>query len=259
MNQMQVEKKKRVGKHVIPNVATVFNMFLGFLALGYLVRDEPVLASWLILVSIFFDSIDGKLARLLGISSRFGTEFDSLADTVSFCVVPSVMVYLVYGNGLPPVLRGMICFIPLLFGTIRLARFNVLQTEKPVPYFTGLTTPLNALLIVSFMLFNHQIWGDAGDPRIALVMISLLGFLMVSPVRFSKFPLLSFRQGKKNTLRLVALIAVIISMVLWRGIILFPVFSLYIIWSIFKWMLDNNRFEEDGPMVESEQGVMSHD
>jgi len=48
-------------------------------------------------------------------------------------------------------------------------------------------------------------------------------------------------------------------MVLWRGIILFPVFSLYIIWSIFKWMLDNNRFEEDGPMVESEQGVMSHD
>ncbi len=227
------QKRRRVGKNVIPNVATVFNMFLGFLALGFLVRGEPIIASWLILVAIFFDSIDGKLARLLGISSRFGTEFDSLADTVSFCVTPSVMVYLVYGNGLPPVLRGVICFIPLLFGTIRLARFNVMQTEKPVPYFTGLTTPLNALMIVSFMLFNQQIC------------VSTLGFLMVSPVRFSKFPLLSFRKGKKNTIRLVALIAVLSSMVVLRGIILFPVFSLYIVWSIFKWMLDNNRFDED--------------
>ncbi len=247
-------KKRRVGKQVIPNVATVFNMFLGFLALGFLVRGNPMIASWLILVAIFFDSIDGKLARLLGISSRFGTEFDSLADTVSFCVTPSVMVYLVYGNGLPPVLRGIICFIPLLFGTIRLARFNVIQSEKPVPYFTGLTTPLNALMIVSFMLFNHQIWGDTGDPRIALVLVSSLGFLMVSPVRFSKFPLFSFRQGKKNTIRLVALIAVISSMVIWRGIILFPVFSLYIIWSIFKWMLDNNRFDEEMAVKESTSG-----
>lgn len=244
MNQ-DFSPKRKMKSRVIPNVATVFNMFLGFLALGLLVKGEPVQAGWLILIALFFDAIDGKLARLIGMPSRFGTEFDSLADTVSFCVAPSLMVYLVYGNGLPPILRGIISFIPLLFGTIRLARFNVAQEHKPVPYFTGLTTPLNALMIVSFMLFNHQIWDSMGDPRIALVLVSVLGFLMVSPVRFSKFPLLSFRKGKSNTLQLLGVIILLIAMVIWRGIVLLPMFSVYILWSIFKWMIDNNRFEEE--------------
>jgi CDP-diacylglycerol--serine O-phosphatidyltransferase len=232
-------------KRVIPNLATVFNMFLGFLAIGFIIKGDPIRAGWLLMVAAMFDVIDGKLARLIGIPSRFGTEFDSFADTISFCTVPSLLVYSLYVGGLPPILAGIFSFMPLLFGTIRLARFNIAQEENPTPYFTGLTTPLNAILIVAFLLFNHQINGHAGDPRIALVMVVILSFLMISPIRFSKFPLFSFRQGRSNSFRLVGILVASLAVLLTKGVVLFPLLSLYIIWSILKWVVYHNRFEDE--------------
>ena len=202
-------------------------------------------SSDLILFAGLCDVADGKLARLLGIPSKFGVEFDSFADTVSFCAAPSLLIYTVYVDGLPPLLGGLIAFTPLLFGTIRLARFNILQDDDPKSFFIGLTTPVNAIMIVSFMLFNHQVWGEMGDPRIALPMFVALGFMMVSPIRFSKFPLLSFKKGKSNTLQLIGVVILIASAILWRGIILFPLMAFYILWSTIKWMLYHDRFEEE--------------
>ena len=111
-----------------------------------------------------------------------------------------MIIYLVYVEGLPPILGGLCSFIPILFGTIRLAKYNLNQDQNPTSYFIGLPTPMNAVMIVTFLLFNQQIWGNYGDPRIALVMTAFLGFLMVSKIRFSKFPLISFKKGKSNTL-----------------------------------------------------------
>ena len=107
-------------KRHIPNILTVLNMFLGFSAIGMLIKGDPIKAGWLVLFAGVFDAVDGKIARLLGIPSRFGTEFDSFADTISFCVAPSVLIYTTYIQGLPPILGGLISFIPLLFGTIAL-------------------------------------------------------------------------------------------------------------------------------------------
>ena len=103
---------------------------------------------------------------------------------------------------------------------------------------------MNAVMIISFLLFNQQIWGNYGDPRIALVMIAFLGFLMVSKIRFSKFPLISFKKGKSNTLSLIGVGLIILSAFFFQGLILFPLFTLYIFWSIIQWTLDNDRFEE---------------
>ena len=131
-------------RSLIPNVATVFNMFLGFLAITLILNGEPIKAGWVMMVGVLFDVIDGKLARLMGLSSRFGTEFDSLADTITFCAVPSVMIYNVYVEGLPNILGAVISFLPLLFGTVRLAKFNIDTGDGPKPYFTGLPTPVAA-------------------------------------------------------------------------------------------------------------------
>ena len=241
----RTNKPKRLKRSFIPNVATVFNMFLGFMAITLILNGEPIKAGWVMMVGVLFDIIDGKLARLLGLSSRFGTEFDSLADTISFCAVPSILIYSVYVEGLPYLLGAVISFMPLLFGTIRLARFNIDTGENPKPYFTGLTTPLAAITIISFMLFNYQSYGDMGDPRLALVLVAILSFLMISPVRFSKFPLLSFKKGRSNNMRLVGLIIVLLSIIFFRGLVLFPLMAIYIFWSITKWMLDHDRFEEE--------------
>ena len=241
----RTNKQKGLKRSFIPNVATVFNMFLGFMAITLILNGEPIKAGWVMMVGVLFDIIDGKLARLLGLSSRFGTEFDSLADTISFCAVPSILIYSVYVEGLPYLLGAVISFMPLLFGTIRLARFNIDTGENPKPYFTGLTTPLAAITIISFMLFNYQSYGDMGDPRLALVLVAILSFLMISPVRFSKFPLLSFKKGRSNNMRLVGLIIVLLSIIFFRGLVLFPLMAIYIFWSITKWMLDHDRFEEE--------------
>ena len=201
------------------------NMFLGFMGIVMMIKGDPIRGGWLILFAGLCDVADGKLARMLGIPSKFGVEFDSFADTVSFCAAPSLLIYTVYVEGLPPLFGGLIAFTPLLFGTIRLARFNIIQDDDPKSFFTGLPTPVNAILIVSYMLFNHQMFGDMGDPRIALTMTVTLGFMMISPVRFSKFPLLSFKKGKSNTLQLIGVVLLITSAILWRGIILFPLMA----------------------------------
>ena len=241
MNMKQKGKKRRF----IPNLITVINMFLGFMGIVMMIKGDPIRGGWLILFAGLCDAADGKLARMLGIPTKFGVEFDSFADTVSFCAAPSLLVYTVYVEGLPLLFGGLIAFTPLLFGTIRLARFNIMQEDDPKSFFTGLPTPINAIIIVSYMLFNHQVFGEMGDPRIALPMIVTLGFMMVSPVRFAKFPLLSFKKGKSNTLQLIGVVLLITSAILWKGIVLFPIMSFYVMWSTVKWMIDHDRFEEE--------------
>ena len=245
MNGFKSKRPKKLKRSFIPNVATVFNMFLGFLSITLILNGEPIKAGWVMILGILFDVLDGKLARSMGLTSRFGTEFDSLADTITFCAVPSVLVYYNYVEGLPKLLGAAISFMPLLFGTIRLAKFNVATDDGPKPYFIGLTTPLGAITIVSFMLFNFEMYGDMGDPRLALVLVALVSFLEISPVRITKFPLLSLKQGRSNNLRLIGLGLVLVGLLFYQGLILFPLMAIYISWSIIQWMLDHDRLSDD--------------
>ena len=255
MKSNRHRNSKRLKRSFIPNVATVFNMFLGFLSITLILNGDPIKAGWVMILGIFFDVIDGKLARLMGLTSRFGTEFDSLADTVTFCAVPSVLVYHTYVDGLPNLLGAAISFMPLLFGTIRLARFNIAAEKDPKPYFIGLTTPLGAATIISFMLFNYQMYSNMGDPRLALVLVVLVSFLEISPVRITKFPLLSLKKGRSNNLRLGGLICLLVGLVFYQGLILFPLIALYLSWSIIRWMLDHDRFAKEARVKSSSENL----
>ncbi len=239
------KNKPKVNKRFIPNIFTMLNMILGFFAIILIIEGNPIKAGWLILIAGMFDAVDGKIARQLGIPSKFGTEFDSFADTVSFCMVPSLLVYSVYTTGLHPLLAGLISSVPLLFGTIRLAKFNLIEEDHPSPYFVGLTTPLNALFIVGYMLFNHRLFGEMGDSRVALVLVVALGFLLLSKVRFSKFPLLSFKHGRKNTIQLIGVLSMVVALIIWKGLVLFPLLGVYISWSVINWVLHPFPIEDD--------------
>ena len=87
---MSNKKNKKSKKRFFPNALTILNMFLGFTSIIFIMRGEYINSGILILLAGLMDIFDGKIARLLGISSKFGVEFDSLADTVSFCVAPSI-------------------------------------------------------------------------------------------------------------------------------------------------------------------------
>jgi CDP-diacylglycerol--serine O-phosphatidyltransferase len=234
---------KRINKRFIPNIFTVFNMFFGFSAIILIISGDPIRGAWFVFLAGMLDVFDGKLARALGIESTFGTEFDSFADTVSFCVTSSLLIYTTWVEGLHPLVAVILSFIPLFFGTIRLAKFNLISDNNPKPYFIGLTTPLYALILFGFVVFNNQSFGTTGDPRIALALAIIFGFAMISPIKIGKIPSLSFTMGLKNNIRLSLAIIVFVSIIIWQGLILFPVLILYVLWSVINWIIHPDRYD----------------
>ena len=233
---------KRKPKHLIPNILTLFNMFIGFLAISLIINNQPIQAGIFILFCGMFDIFDGKIARLLGIESKFGIEFDSMDDSVSFCMVPSILVYTLYVEGLHPLVGGLIAFIPLMFGSIRLAKFNIQQEfGNKTSYTVGLTTPISTITLFSYLFFNHQVFDNYGDPRTALMLTALLGYLMVSPIHFAKFPLLSFKSGRSNTIMLIVFIVSFIGMVTLKGLFLLPLTIMFISWNTIHWLIYANK------------------
>ncbi len=245
-------KKPKVQQH-IPSFVTLVNLFLGFLAILNIQVGRYDLACYLVMAAGVFDSLDGKIARKMGSSTSFGIEIDSLADLVSFCLVPSVLVYTLYTQGLPGISGELIAAAPLILGAIRLAKFNVLQEKEPVSYFIGLPTPVNALAIVSLVLWTESVKSgnpEYTQPRLLLPIVIYVSFLMVSKIRYPKFPLLNLKAGRENSIKLAGLILFIISMSvgvlyhvqLWV-LILFV--SYYIVYGVVRRLI--KPYEEESP------------
>ena len=234
--------KKLSLRSLIPNLFTFISLTLGLTALKFAIENKWQIAVSLVVFASFLDNIDGKIARFLGIASRFGAEFDSMADTISFCVVPSILIHSLYVDGLHPLLGSGISFLPLMCGTIRLARFNIDQ-EKGISrnYTIGLTTPIATITLFSYLFFNYESNGNYGDPRTAIILLALVSFLMISPIHFVKFPLLTFKSGKTNSIILTVFILSAIGIIWFRGLLLLPITILFISWNIVFWLLQTNN------------------
>lgn len=159
-------------KH-IPNLLTLSNLFCGCCALMFTMNDEPVIAAWFILGCFIFDYADGMTARALGISSPLGKQLDSLADVVSFGVVPAAMLHqmLVAGGvckemehvpeGFLPAgwsyhtcLAALPAFGLAMFAAMRLGKFNI--DTRQTKYFVGLSTPGCTVFVLGLALAAYQ-------------------------------------------------------------------------------------------------------
>ncbi|MDD2999481.1 MAG: CDP-diacylglycerol--serine O-phosphatidyltransferase, partial [Candidatus Riflebacteria bacterium] len=120
------DKRRFVSRHlsILPNACTSMNLFCGYASVVMTSQGEFLLAGWLIMLANIFDILDGRLARLTSVESRFGAELDSLSDLVSFGVAPAFLVYNRY-LGQDIVYGLIITCIFVLCGALRLARFNV--------------------------------------------------------------------------------------------------------------------------------------
>ena len=237
---MSNNKKKKSKKRFFPNSLTIINMFLGFTSIILIMRSEYINAGILILIAGLMDIFDGKIARLLGISSKFGVEFDSLADTVSFCVAPSILIYSLYAKDLQFILGLILSFTPLICGAVRLAKYNLETDENNhKSYFIGLSTPISTVTILAFMYFNNQTGDEGfyGDPIIALGLVIFLGILMLSPIHFPKVPLITFKSSSTNSVLLIILIGCSLSILIWKGFALLPICLGYIVANTFLWLV----------------------
>ncbi|MFC1515961.1 CDP-diacylglycerol--serine O-phosphatidyltransferase [Thermodesulfobacteriota bacterium] len=210
-NRLKKEKSRR-GIYILPNIFTSVNLFCGFYAVIASINGKFVAGSVAILIGVMFDILDGKIARATNTTSKFGIEYDSLADLVSFGLAPGLMIYL---WALRPLgrLGWLAGFLFMACGALRLARFNSQVGTVSSDYFVGLPIPAGAGMSATTVLFCHKS-GIAGNvnPIVILLMLYTLSFLMVSTIKYNSFkkPEL-FRKMNFNVLVAVILIWIFIA------------------------------------------------
>ena len=185
---------------VLPNAMTLAAVFCGFSAIRLMASPEAgsgefYRAAMLLIFAMFFDLLDGRVARLTKTQSAFGLQLDSLADVISFGVAPALLMYqwVLHRFGLGGLLAA---FSVVACAAIRLARFNVLTTSDsgapvaPGKYIVGLPSPPASGVLISLILANHTLHDALSAPRYSgaiLGLTVLVALLMVSTVRFRSF------------------------------------------------------------------------
>lgn len=228
-------------KQHIPNAITCCNLVSGCLSILFLTQNMPVKAALMIFVAGLFDFLDGFSARLLKVHSPIGADLDSLSDVVSFGVAPGFIMYWLMSRSfdLPQwCIAGIkvlpcLAFLLTVFSAIRLARFNVDETQKTS--FRGIPAPGMAIFIASLPLALSQVHHlkDGVLSYWACIGITLIfSFMMVSRLRFFSFKMKS-AKWKGNEVRWIFLLVALVSFVIFKWLALPFVMMLYILLSIF--------------------------
>ena len=224
---------------VLPNLFTVTSIFCGFYALtlcaGEATPAQLYQAALAVFFAMFFDGFDGRVARLTRTQSQFGVQLDSLADVVSFGVVPALLVY---KWALAPLgFIGMfVAFGFAACGALRLARFNVIAQRThhggASEFFVGLPIPFAAFGIVTMMLAHYALsrggpLGPAAQVPVAVVVV-ILSLLMVSTVPYRTFK--HVRPNRTSILVFLALCtgSVLVATLLHPAFILAALFCAYL-------------------------------
>ncbi|MFC1886124.1 CDP-diacylglycerol--serine O-phosphatidyltransferase [Thermodesulfobacteriota bacterium] len=240
--RFQKERLRR-GIYVLPNLFTSFNLFCGFYAVIASIDGKYVAAAAAILIAVVFDMLDGKIARATRTTSKFGLEYDSLADLISFGLAPGVMMYL---WALKPMGRigWLAAFLFLACGALRLARFNTQANSTSSDYFLGLPIPAGAgMNATTVLLYNKMGLEGAPHPILILMMIYILSFLMVSTIKYNSFKKPEwFRKMNFNVL--VAAILILMFIAAQPSVALFLMGIAYVVSGLFTTMKYNKMMEE---------------
>lgn len=186
--KIDMSESMRKGIYILPNLFTTGSLFAGFYSMVATMNGDYRTAAIWVLVSSIFDGLDGKVARLTGTSSKFGVEYDSLADVVAFGITPALLMY---RWALQPFGRigWLAAFLFLVCGALRLARFNVQVNTVESKRFVGLPIPAAASMVSATVLVFHHFGLSPVTYRqtAVLALIYLLAFLMVSNVKYYSF------------------------------------------------------------------------
>ncbi len=219
----------RRGIYILPNLLTTGNLLCGFWSIISVFQERFYLAAVAILLAAVFDVFDGKVAKLSGATSKFGMQYDSLADLVSFGIAPALLAFSwalrPYGK-----FGWLAAFLFVACGAIRLARYNVMASTGETKYFKGLPIPVAAAMIAFTILLYFQLIETGWVKDIViLVMIYILAFLMVSNIRYFSFKELNLAKRKPFSIFIFVVLSLVVivmePVVVLSGFILLYVFS----------------------------------
>jgi CDP-diacylglycerol--serine O-phosphatidyltransferase len=234
-------QKMKIRLFTIPNMLTLGNLICGSSAVvALLMHADFELAFWLVVASAVFDFFDGFAARLLKSVSAIGVELDSLADMVSFGLVPSVAMFCLWdvapSSDLPSWMRYLTLTI-VAFSALRLAKFNIDDTQTTE--FCGLPTPANGLFCLSLAMLMAA--GSISLPQWAILTISIgMAYMLISPIRMFALKFKGFGwQGNQIRYSFIALCVVLIAAFTRYAVP--AIILLYIIISAIRWTVNLNK------------------
>lgn len=220
-------------KQQLPNAITLLNLLFGCLAMVALWKEAyGAVYAWVGL-ALLADLLDGALARLLKVTSETGKQLDSLADMVSFGLVPGLVFYKILEQASTLAFLPHAGFLVTLFSAIRLARFN--QDERQAYSFFGLPTPANAVWILG--LFWYVEWGTAEwagffrQTWFLLLSLALSCFLLIAEIQLFSFKFKSF-QWKGQEIKILFIFLSLILLAIFRGASIYWIICLYILLSL---------------------------
>lgn len=180
----------------IPNFLTLCNLLCGCLGIVFLLQGKVIPAAYFVWISCVFDFFDGFTARILHVSTGIGKELDSLADMVSFGLLPAVAVYLMLARTTTNEFIPYVAFALAAFSALRLAIFNLDETQRDS--FKGLPTPANALFITGLPLLPDTITAWIDQPVVLIALTIVLSFLLVSRIELFalKFKNFTWRDNR---------------------------------------------------------------
>ncbi len=199
-------KKPAKGVYLLPNSFTTASLFSGFYAVVSGMSGNFENAAIAIFISMILDTLDGRVARLTNTSSKFGAEYDSLADVVAFGVAPALVLFSWSLQSLGN-FGWVAAFIYVAGGALRLARFNVQLEIADSKYFIGLPIPAAAGVMAGMLWtgVDYGLNGESFSYMVAMV-TAVLGILMVSNFKYYSFKDLDLKGG----VPFVALLAVVL-------------------------------------------------
>ncbi len=197
---------------IIPNVLTLFALSAGVTAIRFGIETKWERAVIALLIAAILDALDGRIARLLRGTSKFGAELDSLSDMVCFGVAPAIILYCFAMQGQTG-FGWALCLGYAACMALRLARFNTMIGDPDQPawaynYFTGVPAPAAALLVLTPLTlsieFEHSVFSE---PAVVGTFLAGVAFLMVS--RIPTFAMKKGRVPVRGVLPLMLLIVAI--------------------------------------------------
>lgn len=215
----------------VPNMLTLGNLLCGCLGI-LLARQFPLYApAYLVWAACVFDFFDGFSARVLKVSSPIGKELDSLADMVSFGILPAITMFTWLETESPESYVPYIAFLIAVFSALRLAKFNIDENQEDA--FVGLPTPANALFITGLVFLNSPL-NFVTSSQIGLLIITIsFSFLLVSPLKLFALKFKNY-TWTDNKLRFT-FIGLAVLLLIWKQAEGIPLtIILYILISLFE-------------------------
>ncbi len=211
--------------YLLPNFFTAASIFSGIFSMVFSIEGSFSNAAWMIFLALVFDGLDGRVARLTHTTSQFGMEFDSLADVVAFGVAPALLIYNYIGHDFGR-LGIVITALYIMFGAIRLARFNVMNATTEPSVFIGVPIPTAAVFLSILVLFYEKYDLGAQMGIFTLIMMMAVSLLMVSNIRYP-----SFKKVDRYSIHYMrALVAV---MLLASLIVLYPIEGFALLFTLY--------------------------